>query len=216
MNRTKILFVLLLLTPVCLLAQNSQPAASVPDAPKTLPSSAPVGPVATSQPSPKEGTADDYVIGPSDQLVVTVWKEASFSGTYLVRPDGMISIPLVGDIQASGLTATQLGNQIAIKLKKFMQDPNVTVLISQIHSKVIYLLGEVMKKGPVEMTAGMTLLQAVSSAGGMTDFANTKKMYILRMVGGKQTSIPLHYKLALKGDGAENLTLQPGDTIVVP
>jgi polysaccharide export outer membrane protein len=128
----------------------------------------------------------------------------------------MISIPLLGDIQATGLTPLQLGNQIAIKLKKFVQDPNVSVDISQIHSKVVYLLGEVAKKGPVEMTSGMTLLEAIASAGGLTDFANMKKIYILRNEGGTHQTIAVHYKEALKGNAELNLVLKPGDTIVVP
>ena len=118
------------------------------------------------------------MIGPSDVLTITVWKEATLSGTILVRPDGMISLALLGDVQASGLTPLQLADRISTKLKKYIQDPNVSVVISQIHSKVVYLLGEVVKRGPVEMTPGMTLLEAVASAGGLTDFANSKKMYI--------------------------------------
>ena len=117
-------------------------------------------------------------------LTVTVWKEPTLSGTLLVRPDGMISVALLGDVQASGMTPLQLADQIATKLKKYIQDPNVSVVISQIHSKVVYLLGEVGKKGPVEMTPGMTLLQAIASAGGLTDFANAKKIYILRDEAG--------------------------------
>jgi polysaccharide export outer membrane protein len=90
------------------------------------------------------------------------------------------------------------------------------VVISQIHSKVVYLLGEVVKRGPVEMTPGMTLLEAVASAGGLTDFANSKKMYILRNESGSQQKVPVNYKAALKGDSTLNLVLKPGDTIVVP
>jgi polysaccharide export outer membrane protein len=160
--------------------------------------------------------ADAYVIGASDVLTVTVWKEPTLSGSILVRPDGMISLPLLGDVQASGLTPLQLADQIATKLKKFIQDPNVSVVISQIHSKVIYLLGEVGKKGPIEMTPGMTLLEAIASAGGVTDYANTKKIYILRDEAGKHQKIPVHYKEALKGDSTLDLVLKPGDTIVVP
>jgi polysaccharide biosynthesis/export protein len=163
-----------------------------------------------------EAVSDSYVIGASDVLTVTVWKEPSLSGNVLVRPDGMISMPLLGDVQASGITPLQLAGQITTKLKKFVQDPNVSVVISQIHSKVVYLLGEVAKKGPVEMTAGMTLLEAISSAGGLTDFANTKKLYILRVESGSHQKIPVQYKNALKGDSALNLVLKPGDTIVVP
>lgn len=163
------------------------------------------------------GTAtDSYVIGPSDVLTITVWKETTLSGTILVRPDGMISLALLGDVQAAGLTPLQLADQIATKLRKYMQDPKVSVVITQIHSKIVYLLGEVMKKGPVEMTPGMTLLEAIASAGGLTDFANQKKIYILRNEAGSHQRIPVHYKEALKGDAALNLPLKPGDTIVVP
>jgi polysaccharide export outer membrane protein len=128
----------------------------------------------------------------------------------------MISMPLLGDVQASGLTPLQLAGQITTKLKKFVQNPNVSVVISAIHSKVVYLLGEVAKKAPVEMTSGMTLLEAISSAGGLTDFANTKKIYILRDESGTHQKIPVHYKDALKGNSTLNLVLKPGDTIVVP
>ena len=161
-------------------------------------------------------SADSYVIGPSDVLIITVWKEPTLSGTILVRPDGMISLALLGDVQAAGLTPLQLADQISTKLKKYIQDPNVSAVISQIHSKVVYLLGEVVKRGPVEMTPGMTLLEAVASAGGLTDFANSKKMYILRNESGSQQKIPVNYKQALKGDSTLNVVLKPGDTIVVP
>jgi polysaccharide biosynthesis/export protein len=185
---------------------------------KAAPLAAPIPaapPVA--QPAVAAGAAaDTYVIGASDVLTVTVWKEPTLSGTLLVRPDGMISLSLLGDIQASGLTPLQLADQITSKLKKFMQDPNVSVVVSQIHSKVIYLLGEIEKKGPIEMTPGMTLLEAIGSAGGLTDYANTKKIYILRNEAGTHQKIPVNYKEALKGDTTLNLPLKPGDTIVVP
>jgi polysaccharide biosynthesis/export protein len=171
------------------------------------------GPAAMAAAGP---AADSYVIGASDVLSVTVWKQPDLSGTLLVRPDGKISMPLLGDVEAAGQTPLQLGNRIETKLKKFVQDPEVSVVLTQSNSKVIYLLGEVGKKGPVQMTPGMTLLQAVSSAGGLTDFANSKKIYILRNDGGTQQRIPVHYKKALKGDPTFNVVLQPGDTIVVP
>ena len=128
----------------------------------------------------------------------------------------MISLPLLGDVQASGLTPLQLADRIATMLKKFVQDPNVSVVVSQVHSKVVYLLGEVGKKGPIEMTPGMTLLEAIGSAGGLSDYANAKKIYILRDEAGKHEKIPVHFKEALKGDSTLNLVLKPGDTIVVP
>ena len=179
----------------------------------------PLGVVAPAQVTvaPGPGKASDgYVIGASDVLTVTVWKEPALTGTLLVRPDGMISLPLIGDILASGLTPLQLADQIEGTLKKFMQDPKVSVVLTQIHSKVIYLLGEVQKKGPVDMTPGMTLLEAVSSAGGLTDYANAKKIYILRNEAGNHQKIAVHYKEALRGDNELNLILVPGDTIVVP
>jgi polysaccharide export outer membrane protein len=154
-------------------------------------------------PSSARPAVDSYVIGKSDVLSVTVWKQPDLSGNLLVRPDGMVSMPLLGD-------------RIETKLKKYMQDPEVSVVVTQINSKVIYLLGEVGKKGPVQMTAGMTLLEAIASAGGLTDFANSKKMYILRSEDGKHQKIRVRYKQALKGDPASNLVLQPGDTIIVP
>jgi polysaccharide export outer membrane protein len=160
--------------------------------------------------------SDSYVIGASDVLNITVWKEPTLSGTILVRPDGMISLALLGDVQASGLTPLQLAEQISAKLKKYIQDPNVSVVISQIHSKVVYMLGEVVKRGPVEMTSGMTVLQAIASASGLTDFANKKKIYILRNDSGTQQRIPVNYKEALKGDNGSDLVLKPGDTIVIP
>jgi polysaccharide export outer membrane protein len=158
----------------------------------------------------------DYVIGPLDVLTVNVWKQEALSGTLLVRPDGMISMSLIGDVQAASFTPAQLGGQISAKLKKYVQEPNVTVVVSQIHSKVVYLLGEVGKKGPIDMAPGMTLLEAISMGGGPTDYANTKKMYILRNEGGKHLKIPVRYKEALKGNQSCNVPLKPGDTIVIP
>jgi len=200
------LFILALLASgICCPAQN--PAQNQP----------PAAPAALAAPAPATGSAtDSYIIGPSDDLTVTVWKEPSFSGSYLVRLDGMISIPLLGDVLASGQTPLQLADQIATKLKKFIQDPNVSVVIGQIHSKVIYMLGEGVKAGPIAMTSGMTLLEAISSAGGLNDYANAKKIYILRNEEGKHLKLPVHYKEALKGDSTFDLILKPGDTIVVP
>lgn len=196
-------------------AQNSSAPAPAPSAPEAA-SQASAPPDANPQAKHSSGVAEEYVIGPNDVLVVTVWKEPTLTGQLLVRPDGMISMALLGDVQASGSTAKQLSEQIESKLKKYIQSPNVTVEVSQIHSKVVYVIGEVSKKGPIEMTPGMTLLQAIAVGGGFTDYANTKKIYVLRNDAGKQVKIPVHYKEALKGDSSQNLPLQSGDTIVVP
>ena len=158
----------------------------------------------------------DSVIGASDNISVTVFKEPTLSSSLLVRPDGMISMPLLGDVRAAGRTTQQLADEIAVMLKKYIQDPNVTVVLAQVNSKKIYLLGEVAKPGPEEMTPGMTFLQAIATAGGLTQFANSKRIYILRIDDGKEKKIPMQYKRALKGDISLNLDLNPGDTIVVP
>ncbi len=159
--------------------------------------------------------ASRYIIGPQDSLQVTVWKEPTLSGTIPVRPDGMISLVLVGDIPAAGQTPTALSADIAQRLKKYIQDPVVTVVVLGVNSQRVFLVGEVGKVGPIMMTPGMTPLQAIVSAGGLTQFASSKHIYILRSVSGKQQKIPFNYKQALKGDNS-GVSLLPGDTIVVP
>jgi polysaccharide biosynthesis/export protein len=159
--------------------------------------------------------ASRYIIGPQDSLQVTVWKEPTLSGTIPVRPDGMISLVLVGDIPAAGLTPTALSTDIGQRLKKYIQDPVVTVVVLGVNSQRVFLVGEVGKVGPIMMTPGMTPLQAIVSGGGLTPFANSKRIYILRSISGKQQKIPFNYKQALKGDNS-GVSLLPGDTIVVP
>lgn len=159
---------------------------------------------------------EKYEIGADDSLQVTVWKQPSFSGTFPVRPDGMISMVMLGDIRAAGKTPIQLGDAITEKLKKYIQDPVVSVVVLAVNSQKIFLIGEVSHTGPVMLTPGMTPLQAISAAGGLTMFANQKHIYILRGVQGKQQKIPFNYKKALKGDNSQDISLQPGDTIVVP
>ena len=170
-------------------------------------------PAQTSSPS---SMTDSYVIGASDVIVITVFKEPTLSGSLLVRPDGMISMPLLGDVKSSGKTPLQLADEVTAQLKKYIQDPNVTVVLSQMNSKVVYLIGEVGKTGPIGMTPGMTLLEAIATAGGITQYANAKKIYILRFESGNHLRIPVQYKQALDGYGSLNLKLNPGDTIVVP
>jgi polysaccharide export outer membrane protein len=157
-----------------------------------------------------------YVIGATDVLAITVWKEPAFSETLPVRPDGMVSITLLGDLQAAGLTPMELTAVLTHQLKQYIQDPRVSVVVKEVNSQRIFLLGEVAHAGPVPLTPGMTALQAISTAGGLTQFANPKKVYVLRVEGGKQRKIALNYKDALKGDLKQNLVLQSGDTIVVP
>ncbi len=157
-----------------------------------------------------------YVIGADDSLQVTVWQEPSISGTFPVRPDGMISLVLVGDIQAAGLTPMHLAHDITIKLKKYIQDPIVSVVVAAVKSQRVYLVGEVNHAGPIVLTPGMTPLQAIAEGGGLTPYTSGKHIYILRGPQGKQMKIPFNYKLALKGDNRQDVPLLSGDTIVVP
>lgn len=157
-----------------------------------------------------------YVIGADDSLQITVWQEPSLSGTFPVRPDGMISLVLVGDIPAAGLTPMHLAHDITVKLKKFIQDPVVAVVVAAVNSQRIYLVGEVLKAGPIVLSPGMTPLQAIAEAGGLSPYTSGRHIYILRGPQGKQQKIPFNYRLALKGDNRQDVPLLPGDTIVVP
>jgi polysaccharide biosynthesis/export protein len=215
----------LLLLPIAagsLAAQvTSQPAATAgatPNATLGGQTTAPVDPkVPTAASANYAGPMDAnrYVIGPEDSLQITVWKEPTLSGTIPVRPDGMISLVLVGDIPAAGMTPTALSTDISQRLKKYIQDPVVTVVVLGVNSQRVFLVGEVGKVGPVVMTPGMTPLQAIVTGGGITQFANSKRIYILRTTAGKQQKIPFNYKQALKGENS-GVSLLPGDTIVVP
>ncbi|MGA2718346.1 MAG: polysaccharide biosynthesis/export family protein [Candidatus Acidiferrales bacterium] len=157
----------------------------------------------------------NYVIGPQDVLDISVWKEEQLTKTVPVRPDGKISMPLLNDVQAAGLTPTQLAGQITESLKKFVTDPQVTIIVREINSQRIYMLGEVVRAGAYPLLPNMTVLQALSSGGGFTQFANVKKIYVLRVENGKQQKFPFNYKHALESPD-ENIMLKAGDTIVVP
>ncbi|MGB0107502.1 MAG: polysaccharide biosynthesis/export family protein [Terriglobales bacterium] len=157
-----------------------------------------------------------YVIGPEDVLHIAVWREPDLTATLPVRPDGKISLPLLNDVQASGLTPQQLAGSLTEKLKKYVADPRVTVVVTQINSKRVYMVGEVFHPGPMPLIANMTVLQALSSAG-LNQFANTKRIYVLRTENGKQQKLPVNYRKLVKGEQIEqNYLLQPGDEIVVP
>jgi polysaccharide export outer membrane protein len=157
-----------------------------------------------------------YVIGLDDVLHIAVWKEPDLTTTLPVRSDGMISLPLLNDVQAAGLTPMQLAALLSQKLKKYVASPNVTVVVTQANSRRIYVFGEVSHTGPIALLHDMTVMQALSTVG-FTQFANTKRIYILRMENGQEKKIPFNYKQAIKGDAAAlNVLLQPGDMIVVP
>lgn len=166
-----------------------------------------------------QSAAEDpaYKIGPQDVLRIDVWREDQLTRTVPVRPDGMISLPLLNDVQAAGLTAMQLGNTITEGLKRYINNPLVTVSVTEINSRRVYVTGEVTKAGAYALLPHMTVLQALSSSGGFTQFARVKNIYVLRTENGKQVKLPFNYKLAINGKNPEqNIELQPGDVIVVP
>ena len=164
-----------------------------------------------------EDKSRDYVIGADDVLDVSVWKEQDLTRSVQVRPDGKISMPLIGDVQAAGMTSGQLAKSISDRLKKFLTAPQVTVILTQINSQKVYVIGEVTKPGSYPVLPGMTILQAISTAGGLTQFANSKKIFLMRNEDHTQAKYPFNYKEVLDGRKAEeNLQVKAGDTIVVP
>ncbi len=170
----------------------------------------------SAMPAPEATTDSDYVIGADDVLRISVWKEPDLSEVLPVRPDGKISMPLLNDVTAAGLSPVQLKDSITEKLKKFIADPRVTVVVTQMNSQRIFVSGEVVHTGQTPLLPHMTMLQALSQAG-FTQFANLKAIYLLRTENGKQVKIPFNYKEVVRGDHPErNIVLKPGDTVVVP
>jgi len=158
----------------------------------------------------------NYILGADDAIMVHVWKEPTISGPLVIRPDGRISLPLVGDVPAAGMTPMALSMQIQEGLKKFINNPSVTVTVTAVNSRKLFFIGEVIRPGPVPLTRSMTMLQGISAAGGLTPYANKKKIYILRGEKGNQVKIPFNYTKALKEGNQQGVELKPGDTIVVP
>ncbi len=176
------------------------------------------------QPAPMRQTASSpavspnaYRIGPDDVLAISVWKEPEVSRVLPVRPDGKIDLPLVGEVQASGLTAQQLQQQLTGKLKNYISDPSVTVIVQQVRSRQFNVLGKVMRPGAFALARPMTVLDGLAVASGFQDFANKNKIYVLRDENGRMVRLPFNYGQVIKGKRPqENVYLQPGDTIVVP
>ena len=159
-----------------------------------------------------------YLIGAGDVLTINVWKEPEASvAAAAVRPDGMISVPIVKDVQAAGLTPLELQSILSEKFSKFFRGADVAVIVKEIHSQKIYVIGAVKKEGPIDMKAPLTVLQAVAEAGGLNDYAKRGKIYILRTSSGKEVRLPFDYSAVIRGAHAEqNVTLRVGDTVVVP
>lgn len=165
--------------------------------------------------SPAENST--FVIGNEDVLAISVWKEPELSRSIPVRTDGKISLPLIGEVQATGKTPNQLQAEITTGLQSFMSEPEVTVIVQEIKSKRFNILGHVQKPGSYLLNPPTTLVDAIAIAGGFRDFAKIKHIYVLRDAGGKEIRLPFNYKQVIKGSHSnENIELQPRDTVVVP
>ena len=160
----------------------------------------------------------DYVIGPDDVLQVTFWREKDVSAEVTVRPDGMISLPLLNDVKAAGLTPDQLRDSINEAAKKYFEgDPNVTITVKTINSRKVFITGSVTKPGPYLLTSTTTVLQLISMAGGLTEFAKQKNISVMRTENGKPVRYAFNYKDVANGKNLkQNIELKPGDTVIVP
>jgi polysaccharide export outer membrane protein len=162
-------------------------------------------------------TPSDFVIGDSDVLNVNVWKEPEISQSVVVRPDGKISLPLIGEVRVSGLTPVEAQTLLTSKLQSILTNPQVTVTVTEIRSRMVSITGEVVKPGAYPLLVPTTILQLITNAGGLGQFANKKGIFVLRTVDGKQQRLPFNYSHVIKGENAEqNIQLRPGDTVVVP
>jgi polysaccharide biosynthesis/export protein len=171
-------------------------------------------PVAKLKPNP---TPPEYTIGEQDVLHIDVWQERELSEDVVVRPDGKITVPLVDELYVVGMTPPQLEQVLEEKLKPFLTVPKVTVVVRSINSRQVYIVGQVGRRGAIPINSTTTVLQLLAEAGGPSNFAKTKKIYILRNVHGKQVRIPFNYDEVIQGkDDKQNIVLEPGDTVVVP
>ncbi len=161
--------------------------------------------------------SESYVIGPEDVLNIHVWKEEALSRAVPVRMDGKISLPLIDDIQAAGYTARQLKEVLTNRLKEFIDNPNVSVTVVEANSYKVYVSGQVRTPGVYRLRSETTLLQIIPMAGGFTDWANQKKVLVIRKENGKEKRFTVNYKKIVKGGSPEsNIILKAGDTVIVP
>ena len=177
---------------------------------KKSPGAAPAAPVGVALPP-------GYVIGPEDVLSVLFWRDKDMSTDVSVRPDGRISLPLINEVQAAGLTPEQLRDTLMAAAAKYVEDPNVTVVVKAINSRRVFITGNVSKPGAYSLTAPTTVVQLIAIAGGLLEFADSKKIIVVRSENGKPVALPFNYKDVLNRKNLkQNIELKPGDTVVVP
>jgi polysaccharide export outer membrane protein len=191
-------------------AQPAPVQAQKPPAPKpAVPAPQNVGPAV-----PVEA---DFTIGPEDVLGVIVWREADVSSDVTVRPDGMITLPLIRDVRAAGLTPQQLADRVQTALREYITDASVTVVVRQMNSRKVFITGEVAKPGAYPLASSMTVMQLIAVAGGLTEFAEGKSISVMRIEGGQTKTFPFDYKNVANGKKpGQNIALKSGDTVVVP
>jgi polysaccharide biosynthesis/export protein len=178
-------------------------------------------PSAASTPAPVgaafAATDAAYVIGLDDVLGVLFWREQEMSGDVTVRPDGMITLPLLRDIKAAGFTPGELADHIQEAAREYLKDPSVTVVVRQMNSRQVFITGEVARPGVYPLTSTLTVMQLIAIAGGLTEFARSKGISVMRLEAGQTRTFKFHYNDVAQGKKREqNLVLRPGDTVVVP
>jgi polysaccharide export outer membrane protein len=162
-------------------------------------------------------TPPGFVIGPDDILNIVYWREKELSSEVVVRPDGMISLPLLNDIRAQGLTPEELRLALTTAASKFVEEPTVTVVVKSINSRKVFVTGQVGKPGPYPLGGPTTVVQILSTAGGLAEYAKKSKIMVLRTEGGKSIALPFNYEEVMQGKRLQqNIELKPGDTVVVP
>lgn len=160
--------------------------------------------------------SSQFALGVGDVIRVNVWKNTELSQTVILGPDGFVTLPLIGEVHVAGMTANQLGRLIESKLKSYVVNPQVTVSMVEIHSRRVFVLGQVTKPGSFPLIAPITVLQLIAEAGGLNTYANRKGIFVLRVENDTTKKIPFNYSDVIKGNSKQNLSLQPGDTVVVP
>jgi polysaccharide export outer membrane protein len=187
-------------------AQTPAPAVAKPASPAAAP------PTANGVTPPA-----DYIIGPDDQLSVLFWRDKDMSADVIVRPDGKITLPLLNEMVAAGLTPEELRLKVTEEAKRFVEDPNATIVVRQINSRKVFITGQVEKTGPYPLSGPTTVLQLISMAGGLKEYAESKKIVIMRTENGKQLSFTFNYREVIERKNLkQNIELKPGDTVIVP
>jgi polysaccharide export outer membrane protein len=201
------LFVLLVAVPLAAQAPKAPDAAGKPSAAPTQPQAAPTG---VSLPA-------DYVVGPEDVLTIVFWREREMSGDVVVRPDGRISLPLLNDVDVAGLTPDQVREKVQEGARKFVEEPNATVVVKQINSRKVYITGNVERPGPFPLLRPTTILQLIALAGGLKEFAKASDITVVRGDGAQQATFQFNFDdVKNRKNLTQNILLKPGDTVIVP